>query len=372
MFSRRDFLHNAMLGLSGMALSRYVSARPLSRQLVLYKNSNVLIPENASIRIVARSQQRVTAKSQYRWHSAPDGGACFATDDGGWIYVSNSEIDERGGGVGAIRFNVNGDIVDSYSLLQGTTRNCAGGKTPWGTWLSCEESGDTGQVYECDPEGIQPAKVRPYMGSFNHEAVAVDPRSSYCYMTEDVPDGCLYRYKPEQKGQLDRGVLEVAVADASVLAWKQVQDPLGKSVPVRYQVKEAARFRGGEGIVYHDRQVFFTTKKDNKVWRHHIDTGLLNTVYSAADYEQPLLTGVDNIEVSPSGELLIAEDGGNMQIIALDRQYQPYVLVQINGQDKSEITGPAFSPNGKRLYFSSQRGTTGRSEDGLTYELSFA
>ena len=97
----------------------------------------------------------------------------------------------------------------------------------------------------------------------------------------------------------------------------------------------------------------------------------MNIIYSAADYEQPLLTGVDNIEVSPSGELLVAEDGGNMQIIALDKKYRPYVLVQINGQDRSEITGPAFSPDGKRLYFSSQRGATGSSDDGITYELRF-
>ncbi len=372
MYTRRDFLHYAMLGLGSMALSRSVLAKSVSQKLVLDTRLDVLVPEGARIRIVARSQQPVTVNSNYLWHSAPDGGACFATDDGGWIYVSNSEIDKRRGGAGAIRFDANGVMTDSYSLLQGTSRNCAGGKTPWGTWLSCEESGDTGQIYECDPTGLQAAQLRPAMGAFNHEAVAFDPRSSYCYMTEDMPDGCLYRFRPEKNNSLDAGVLEVAVADASVLGWKPIQDPSSSQVPARYQVEEAVRFLGGEGIIYHDGQVFFTTKIDNRVWRYHVDTGLLNIIYSAADYEQPLLTGVDNIEVSPSGELLIAEDGGNMQIIALDKQYRPYVLVQINGQEKSEITGPAFSPDGKRLYFSSQRGTTGSSEGGITYEVRFA
>jgi secreted PhoX family phosphatase len=132
---------------------------------------------------------------------------------------------------------------------------------------------------------------------------------------------------------------------------------------------QAARFKGGEGIVYHDGKISFTTKRDNVVWQYHINTGLITKIYDAANYKEPLLTGVDNIEISPSGELLIAEDGGNMQIIALDHNYQPHVLVQIYGQNRSEITGPAFSPDGKRLYFSSQRGKTGRSEGGITYEI---
>ena len=134
---------------------------------------------------------------------------------------------------------------------------------------------------------------------------------------------------------------------------------------------EAARFKGGEGIVYHNQQIFFTTKIDNVVWAYHTQTYLISKVYDASYYSLPLLTGVDNIEVSQSGELLIAEDGGNMQIIALDNSYQPHVLVDVHGQDRSEITGPAFSPDGKRLYFSSQRGETGRDKDGITYEISF-
>jgi secreted PhoX family phosphatase len=70
-----------------------------------------------------------------------------------------------------------------------------------------------------------------------------------------------------------------------------------------------------------------------------------------------------------SGDLLIAEDGGDLQIVVITKSGELKPLLQLIGHDHSEITGPAFSPNGSRLYFSSQRGTTGRSEDGITFEI---
>ncbi len=375
--TRRRFIRFAMLGLAGLAGLASAGAGQqapagLIRQTRLDKALDIDIPEGSSLRVIARSSRPVLAGSAFLWHSAPDGGACFPTEDGGWVYVSNSEMPNGQGGASAIRFDSEANIVAAYPILAATSRNCAGGPTPWQSWLSCEENGDLGQVYECDPFGKKKALVRPAMGSFNHEAAAVDPASACVYMTEDLVDGCFYRFKPLARGDLATGMLEVAVPDKSVLRWQRINDPAGRTRPLRYQIREAARFAGGEGIVYHDRQLFFTTKFDNVVWRYDIATGLIGRIYDAADYRQPLLSGVDNIEVAPSGELLIAEDGGNMQIIALDHDYKPHVLIEIHGQERSEITGPAFSPDGRRLYFSSQRGQSGRSEEGISYELSLA
>ncbi len=373
--SKRRFVCCAMLGLGGMAFSPFMRAgNSISGKLLLRETQfdvtlGIEIPAGSSIRQVAQSNQPVIRNQPFLWHGAPDGGACFATKDNGWIYVSNSEMRDDEGGVSAIRFNSRAEIIAAYPILRNTSLNCAGGRTPWQTWLSCEENGDDGQVYECDPFGEQHAVVRPAMGSFNHEAATVDPTTGDVYMTEDVKDGCLYRFRPTVQGDLSSGILEVAINGKNVLMWKQIGDPSGKRGPLRYQFDEAARFKGGEGIVYYDGQVFFTTKRDNTVWRYDTHRGSIGAIYKGSDYQNPLLTGLDNIEVSHSGELIIAEDGGNMQIVALDHDYHPHALVTVYGQDRSEITGPAFSPDGRRLYFSSQRGKTGRSRDGISYEL---
>lgn len=333
---------------------------------------NATIPEQASLRIVAQSGKPVVSGSDYTWHAAPDGGAVFEQADGGWIYVSNSELSRGRGGVGALRFDSQANIVDAYSILTGTSENCAGGKTLWGTWLSCEENEDDGQVYECDPTGAKAAIVRPGLGSFNHEAAAIDPQTGHVYLTEDKERGCLYRFVPTQAGDLSAGSLEVAIADGMRLSWVPVPDPSARSVSTRKQVDNAARFQGGEGILYADDHVYFTTKEDNKVWSLNVRTMMFRTIYDGSLYDNPVLGEVDNVVMSPGGELMIAEDNGDMQIVLLGEGYRPIPVLTLHGQDESEICGPDFSPDGKRLYFSSQRGLSGRSSDGLTYELTFS
>ena len=87
---------------------------------------------------------------------------------------------------------------------------------------------------------------------------------------------------------------------------------------------------------------------------------------------EDILSGVDNLTVAAGGEVLVAEDGGDMQVVVLDASGSAAPLLQVVGQDQSEIAGIAFSPDGSRLYFSSQRGPTGKGPFGLTYEIRVA
>ncbi len=338
--------------------------------------NGVALPEGYSSRIVARSTELVAGTS-YPWHNAPDGGACYDAGDGGWIYVSNSEqFVEGGGGVSAIRFDANGAIVDAYNILSGTTANCAGGSTPWNTWLSCEEKfiGDgLGLVYECDPFGEREAVARPAMGAFAHEAVAVDDVMQQLYLTEDRPDGKLYRFTPDNYPDLSAGLLEVAEVlgdplSGASLTWHVIDDPSGVSEHTRYQVPRASDFNGGEGIAFSDGMIFFATKGDNRIWSYDTVGNLLEVLYDDDFYEEPILRGVDNITIAPSGEIYVAEDGGDMQLVALTRDGTPFPIAQVVGQDGSEITGPAVI--GNRLYFSSQRGSGPFiGSGGITYEI---
>ena len=164
----------------------------------------IRLPPGFSSRIVATSRS-VVPGTTYTWHDAPDGGACFPVSTGGWVYVSNSEI-SPGGGAGALRFSAAGAVTGAYRILSGTARNCAGGPTPWGTWLSCEET-STGHVWECDPLGVNPAVDRDQMGSFNHEAAACDPVGKHVYLTEDTSTGKLRRFRPDSWGNLATGTL---------------------------------------------------------------------------------------------------------------------------------------------------------------------
>lgn len=332
------------------------------------------LPAGFRSRIVAVTGTLV-AGSTYAWHKAPDGGHVFADRRGGWVYISNSEVSDNGGGVGALRFDRKATLIGGYSILSNTSRNCAGGPTPWGNWLSCEESGKTGHVWECQPLKPGQGVERPRLGSFNHEAAAIDAVTGAVYLTEDDPKGRLYRFVPARTSDLSDGELFAASVVDGTMTWIPTSD----AEPDRQT--GTTSFDGGEGIWIEGNTMYFTTKNDKSVWKVLLREQTIEKIYSGDSTPNAALNAVDNITVNRlSGDLFVAEDGGNMELCLLrerratssktsskTRTVEVSPFVRIVGHDESEITGPAFTPNARRLYFSSQRGSDGKT--GITYEV---
>ena len=402
--NRRAFVRAGLLAGGALALGPAFYERAFAHGPVVvgdgpygplgpFDSNGIALPAGFTSREIARGGELVEGSvPPYVWHPATDGQATFptigsnGTPDGGWILVANSEMPFPGtGGASAVEFSAEGDVERAYRVLAGTFTNCAGGPTPWGTWLSCEEH-DEGMVWECDPTGGLPAVAHRSMGVFSHEAACVDPVNEYVYLTEDEGDGCLYRFKPLLYPDLGEGRLEVAIlAPDESVTWAVVPDPAGGARnPTRAQVPGATRFRGGEGLWYDDGIVYFTTKGDHRVWTYHVDDQRLHILYDrdAVGPDAPL-SGVDNITVSPAGEVFVCEDGADHDICLVTPDFQVSRFLKLHpeihaGPDEgspvkgNETVGVVFSPDGTRMYFGAQRSfaEAGQLPRGVVYEIS--
>lgn len=377
---RRTILRAAAMGAATLALpfTTWPKAYGAPAQAVespygplLPADANGLrLPAGFTSVVVARSGKLVPGTS-YTWHAAPDGGAVVANGTG-WIYVSNSEMSaSEGGGASRIVFDSSGTVVSAKRILGGSSNNCAGGKTPWNSWLSCEEV-SRGRVWETYPVTGAAAVRRPAMGRFKHEAAAADPVRRVIYLTEDEPDGRFYRFVPNTWGDLSRGQLQVmrgGTRTSGTFTWAKVPDPDGSPTATRFQVSGAKVFNGGEGCWYANGKVWFTTKGDGRIWQVNVAAGTYELAYDdgLVNPGPAPLTGVDNITGAANGDLFVAEDRGNMEICVITPNDKVFAFLRLVGHNASEITGPAFNPAGNRLYFSSQRGTAGVSTDGVTF-----
>lgn len=364
---------------------RIADLGPLSTQPDAH---DLLLPAGFTARVIGRAGEPVPGTA-FEWHSDPDGGAVFAKAGAGWVYVSNREY--LSGGVNAIEFDDGGSIVRAYNILPGSQSrlNCGGGVSPWQTWFSAEEY-DLGQIWECDPFGVAPPRCLPALGTFRHEAVAVDPATHVVYLTEDEPDGRFYRFLPEApkpggRSDLGRGRLQVlrVLADPALVNtpgqgacwpvdWLDIATPnpllggLVLATPTRRQQPDSFAFNGGEGIWQQQGVVYFSTKGDCRVWALDVAAQTVQVIYDDVAFASPPLTSVDNLVMTPGGDLIVVEDQRADQTavaITPSGRYQP--LVQLGASHLgSEVTGPAFSPDGRYFLFSSQRGSSWRAGNG--------
>jgi Bacterial protein of unknown function (DUF839) len=174
-------------------------------ELTVFKEG-LRLSTGLDVRKIATKDQPVQyangGQSAISFHTAPDGAAVFVKDDGSgnYYYVSNSESSTTGG-VGSIEFDSKGNVLGYQRVLSDTKRNCSGGRSPYNTWLSCEENLTSGFVWEVSPSGqFQGRKTNlvPYGGNFETVAFRFDEtlgRNVY-YITEDSQTGALIQFTP--------------------------------------------------------------------------------------------------------------------------------------------------------------------------------
>lgn len=446
--SRRHFLRNAWAmaaaapayaTLSGCMSAEVSAPGEVDLSLISDPDGFMDLPQGFSYQRL--SEVGTIMSDGFRVPAAHDGMGCFAVDGDAdrCVLVRNHELakDQTGEGPFAVGGGVpdrldadavfdiapNGDplaggtthliyntktrqLEQSFLSLVGAERNCSGGITPWGSWITCEESQTApgaeaskhhGYAFEvpASARGLVAAQPLRAMGRFNREAAAVDPRTGIVYQTEDSGTGLLYRFLPDRPGELHRGgrlqalaIIDAASADTRNWAGSATPFAVGQRLATRWvdmddveameaPLKErgyaagAAVFARGEGIAWAIDQTgssayFACTNggpaRGGQIWRYipspyegtareAEQPGTLVLHYETVDRTE--MDMCDNLVPSPWGHLIICEDGPNTNAVkGVTPDGRVYTIAST---ELSEVAGACFSPDGGTLFVNVQR-----------------
>ena len=308
-----------------------------------------------------------------------------------------------GGGTTSIEVEPRGQrrVVQQYWSLVGTLRNCAGGPTPWGSWLSCEETLESasptgfaqnhGYIFEVPvattPGSPAAAVALKHLGRFAHEAVAVDPATGIVYETEDQGDvSGFYRFvpaaKPAKPGDLAAagGAFEMmkiagqpqyetainqTIGAALPVEWVPIANPdptpptatiggvAGSAVFAQGFAAGGVRFRRLEGCWYDNGQIFFVSTNGGnmgfgQVFVYNPVAETLTLIAESPSHD--VFDGPDNICTTPRGGLIVCEDAGAAQYLRGISPTGEIFDFARNLRNTIEFAGACFSPDGETLF----------------------
>ena len=364
------------------------------------------LPKDFSYKVLMSSGEMMHDGLPYG--GRPDGMAAFRLNDKINALVVNHEtrnLDDRlmetnaymrqngspfdGGTTTIILDNDGKNVISAKRSLTGTQDNCAGGKTPWNTWISCEETDleNHGYAFEVDPsiDSGKTYKRLTGMGRFKREAVAIDANDTKgtVYQTEDDDVGLFYRFIPKSNGNLtESGQLEalrirgfensnnsdgeIDVGQSFDVDWVKIDDPRASNIKTREQgrMNGATSFNGGEGIICTNNAngesiVFFTCKDGGQfgfgqIWAYDPKNSMLTLFYESNSIEN--FWEGDNINVTPWGDLIICEDNDSFacRLLGCTPSGMMYPLGRVSGNSGSEIAGICFSNDEKIMYLNIQ------------------